>query len=84
MTTFNIQINIRANDDGCEEVFNGGRYVVTTDHTSSQFEDDWNEVKQAMQDANVYWDGPDEIITKMEERGYSIVEDDAETIEVEA
>ncbi len=84
MATFNIQINIRANEDGCEEVLNGGRFVVYTDHTSSQFEDDWEEVKAGMLDSGYPWDSPDQIIEAMEERGYSIVEDGSTTIEVEA
>ena len=57
---------------------------MTTELTAKQFKKDWEEVKEEFQEADVYWDSPDEIIAKMVERGYSITEDESETIEMEA
>lgn len=84
MSTFYVQIDVYGNDDGDPTVCDGGRYVVTSDHSSSQFKKDWEEVKEELLGKDDPWDSPEQLIEKMEERGYSITEDDAETITVRA
>ncbi len=84
MSTFYMQINVRGNDDGDSTVCDGGRYLVTSDNTSSQFRKDWEEVKEEFLKSGDPWGSPEQFIEKMEERGYSITEDDQETITVEA
>ena len=84
VNTYMIKINVRGNDDGSDEVCNGGRYKVTSSQDEAQFIEDWRKCKDELTESGEMWDSPDEIVNKMMALGYEFDNCDIDEIEVEA